>query len=304
MHVVVVLNWHGREDTIDCVRSIVAGDDSTLVLVVDNGSFDGALAQVSGLARTHTLQLPRNVGFSGGMNRGIEWALAHGADVVTILNNDTVVPSGALERLAVLAGGRIAVSPTVMYRSEPDRIWFGAGAVDMPDGYPHHLPAADLAPCRDGVRPTDLLAGCCITASAHTWETVGLFDERFFLNFEDSEWSLRARDHGIQLVVACDVTILHAVSASFTGAAATLGSFYYLRNGLLFARIAGAGRRARLRFLRRFGLRGMRRGTVRERSRVMLVLAWAVSAYALHRFGEAPSGLRRRAQAWSRQPTV
>ena len=162
-----------------------------------------------------------------------------------------------------------------MYRDAPERVWFGGGTLDMPDGYPHHTASDELARCVEGVRPTELLAGCCITASAATWQVAGLFDERFFLNFEDSEWSLRARTRGVHLVVACDVRILHAVSASFTGAAGTLGSFYFQRNGLLFARIAGGGFRARARFIRRFGLVGARRMNFRGRTRSLLVLVWA-----------------------------
>jgi GT2 family glycosyltransferase len=300
----VVLNWHGRQDTVACVRSILASDENTEILVVDNGSFDGTLAEVDGLTRVHTLQLPRNVGFAGGMNGGIGWSLRHRAHVVTILNNDTLIPPGALEQLAALTRGALAVSPTVMYRDDPHRVWFGGGALDMPDGYPHHVPPEALGPCISGLRDTELLAGCCISASASTWRMVGTFDERFFLNFEDSEWSLRAREQGVRLAVACDIRILHAVSASFTGAAATLGSFYFLRNGLLFSKLAGASTRARLRFLRRFALTGLRRTTWLQRRRSLLVALWATSAYASRRFGEAPAPLRRRAERWNRQSTV
>ena len=304
MHVVVVLNWHGRDDTLACVRSILDGEPDVEVLVVDNGSFDGTIAALPDERRVRTLQLARNTGFSGGMNRGIERALEEGAHVVTILNNDTLVPPGALTRLAELSAGPRAVSPVVLYRDEPDRIWFAGGTLDMPDGYPHHTPDAELSPCVEGLRKTELLAGCCITASADTWQAVGLFDERFFLNFEDSEWSVRARGRGIRLVVACDVRILHAVSASFRGAAASLGSFYFLRNGLLFSKLVGADSRARLRFLRRFALGGLRRATWRQRGRALAVAAWAVGGYGLRRFGEAPAGLRRSAARWQRQATV
>lgn len=304
MHIVVVLNWHGREDTRACVRSILEGEPAVEVLVVDNGSFDGALEELAPEPRVRTLQLDRNTGFSGGMNRGVERALADGARVVTILNNDTVIPAGALSRLAELSAGRRAVSPTVLYRDEPGRVWFGGGTLDMPDGYPHHTPDEALASCVDGIRTTELLAGCCITASAETWRDVGLFDERFFLNFEDSEWSVRARGRGIRLLVACDVRILHAVSASFRGAAASLGSFYFLRNGLLFSKLVGADAGARARFLRRFALGGLRRATWRQRRRVLLVAAWATGAYGLRRFGEAPAPLQRTAARWQRQATV
>ena len=107
-HVVVVLNWHGHDDTLACVQSLLASDPLLDILVVDNGSFDGTLDELPSLVRVHSLQLPRNIGFSGGMNRGLEWALVAGAETVTILNNDTLVPPGAMRRLAELAMGSAA----------------------------------------------------------------------------------------------------------------------------------------------------------------------------------------------------
>ena len=78
-----------------------------------------------------------------------------------------------------------------------------------------------------------------MTATAETWRRVGFLDERYFLNFEDSDWSMRARAVGVPLVVDTRVTIEHAVSASFTGAYSYLGLYYYARNGLLFGREHG-----------------------------------------------------------------
>lgn len=299
-HVVVVLNWHGRDDTLACLRSLREGSPEAVVLLVDNGSFDGTVeAAASEWPEIRTLQLPENLGFAGGMNRGIRNALDLGAEVVTVLNNDTIVPAGAMRELRAAAGADVAVSPEVMYRAAPDELWFGGGTLDERDAFPHHTDPAMLMPCRDGFRQTTLLAGCCITARDSVWERAGLFDERFFLNFEDSEWSLRASARGIRMMVACDVRILHAVSASFHGAAATLGTFYYVRNGLLFNRSAGGDLRSRARFVGRSTRNTLRGRPVADVLRGLLVIAWAVAADAFRRYGPAPAALQRRAGRWS-----
>ena len=300
-HVVVVLNWFGRADTVRCVSSLIEGSPEVTVLVVDNGSFDGVIDEMTGRASVTTLQLRENLGFAGGMNAGLREAMDGGAGTVTVLNNDTVIPTGTMRVLQQAAGQSRAVSPTVRFRDDPDRVWFGQGALDMPEGYPHHLPPTEWAECSSGLRSSEILAGCCITAAAGTWERVGLFDERFFLNFEDAEWSVRARSVGVELAVSCDAEIFHAVSASFRGAAASLGKYYFLRNGLLFSNLVGAGRLSRITFLRRFGLAGLGRETRRYRSQRLQLLTYAVVDHLRGRYGRAPRLVQHAADRWARK---
>jgi GT2 family glycosyltransferase len=303
--VVVVLSWFGRSDTIECVRSLLQQPIPATVLVVDNGSFDGVLEEVAELwPRVATLQTGANLGYAGGMNRGIQWALERDAQFVTVLNNDTVIPLGVIDRTQDLARQRLAVSPEVFYRNEPTKVWFGEAALDPELMVPEHTPQRYLAATHDGLRQTELLAGCFITASASVWREVGLFDERFFLNFEDSDWSLRARAHGVDLVVDSTVSILHSVSASFVGDAATLSTFYFVRNGLLFNRLAGGSWVSRIRFLRHKALlvvtASMRAGDRRRATRLGVVVCWALFAHLMRRYGAAPRRLQRTVTRWNK----
>ena len=168
---------------------------------MDNGSDDGVLEAVSGRWPTvETFQTGDNLGFAGGMNRGIEWALARGAATVTVLNNDTLVPPGVAAALAARARSGVAVSPEVRYAAN-GAVWFGGGVVDGETGLARHLTDAEMARAfpGSGPRSVETLAGCCVTASAEVWRTVGGFDERYFLIFEDADWSMRARARGVDL---------------------------------------------------------------------------------------------------------
>lgn len=312
--VVVVLSWFGHDDTIGCVASLLSGSRTATVLVVDNGSFDGTLDSVrTRWPEVHTLQLPVNLGFAGGMNAGLRWGLDRGARTVTVLNNDTTIPPGAVDRLAALAlEGTVAVSPTVVYAGDPSRLWFGGGRVDVETGLPRHLTraevATEVATAPGGApRRTPLLAGCCVTASAATWGRAGLFDEAYFLTFEDSEWSLRATGQGVRLLVDPQTTIRHTVSASFTGGAAYLGLFYYARNGLRFIqRVEGRPAGDAARFLRRHVVplvaagRTVRGGGPVEAARRAVVVAWALAAHATGQTGAAPRQLARLSRRWIR----
>ena len=304
--VVVVLSYHGREDTEACVDSLVTGSPEATVLVVDNGSHDGVLDSVG--ARwpgVHTLQNPENLGFAGGMNSGIRWALARDAGTVTVLNNDTVVPPGAIAALSTIARTGVAVSPEVRYMKRPGEVWFGGGTIDEDTGLARHLSEAETAAIclEDGLRPSETLAGCCVTARSGVWRTVGLFDERYFLNFEDSDWSVRAVRAGVPLVVDTRVHIEHKVSASFTGSYSYLGLFYYVRNALLFVRGTLGGSWSQVvRLLRRHVVPALvshlREGERRELGRRLVVVGAAFVSYATGRLGRAPRWLERRAQGW------
>lgn len=298
-----MLSWFGRQDTVECVRSLLEHPMPARVLVVDNGSYDGIIEEVSARwPEVATLQTGSNLGFSGGMNRGIEWALEQGAEFVTVLNNDTVIPPGAIGRLQQHAVARRAISPEVYYLDRPSELWFGGGSLDRDLMFPYHSPTHQLGPIRDDLRRTELLAGCCVTASAEVWREVGLFDERFFLNFEDSEWSLRARAAGIELAVDCSTRILHAVSASFVRDAAFLGTFYFVRNGLLFNRIGGGSIESRVRFLRHKALlavtANLRARAWKRAARHGVMVVCGIACNAIRHYGTAPRLLQRLASGW------
>lgn len=307
--VVVVLTFHGKDDTLRCLESLASGSPEVGVVLVDNGSEDGVLAEAA--ARWDgitTIQTGANLGFAGGMNRGLDEALGHQPRSVTVLNNDTVVPPGAITRLAdEAAGSACLVSPEVRYLADPEKIWFSGGTIDAATGLARHLSAEEVTAAKSpagGSRSTQILAGCCLTASAQTWRRLAGFDDAYFLLFEDSDLSVRALSAGISLVVAQDVTILHQVSASFTGSHSYLGGYYYARNALNFSRSLG-GRTVlrRLRLARRHLLAQvtgpMRRHDGREAARRLLVLGIAVRDHLSRRTGEAPRSLRERAATWA-----
>ncbi|WP_084040031.1 glycosyltransferase family 2 protein [Demequina sp. NBRC 110053] len=300
---VVVLSWHGSEDTLRCVKSLRPEALGSDILVIDNGSFDGVLEEIERRwPRVHTLQTGVNLGFAGGMNRGIAWAIGRGARTITVLNNDTVASPDAIAALELAALGGAVVSPAIFRLDDPSVLWFGGATVDPRDLIPGHAPADALSPPLDGRRRTPVLAGCCVTAARTVWERVGMFDERYFLNFEDSDWSRRVADAGHPLEVLTEVRILHRVSASFTGAARLLSTYYFVRNALLYNRSAGGSAASRVRLLRTRALHTIaaerRAGRPSEASHEALMVASAVVSYVTRRFGPAPRWLRARAEAW------
>jgi 2-polyprenyl-3-methyl-5-hydroxy-6-metoxy-1,4-benzoquinol methylase len=120
--------------------------------------------------------------------------------------------------------------------------------VDRDRAWPRHLQPGEQEPRQKGRVETELLTGCCFAAHSDVWRAVGLFDETLFLIFEDSDWSMRARLHGYQLLLEPTSIVRHKVSRSIEAAGSSIGLFYYCRNGLIFAR-RWLGMHAWLRFL-------------------------------------------------------
>jgi GT2 family glycosyltransferase len=95
----IVLDWNGLEDTLACVESLRAPagmsqepDPRLTIVVVDNGS---RLSVRDALAEKYAdvvcLETGVNLGYAGGNNAGIRYALDRGADFVWVLNNDVIV---------------------------------------------------------------------------------------------------------------------------------------------------------------------------------------------------------------------
>src|SRR5947199_350495 len=101
----VVLNWNRWADTIECVNALKECIYPQLsLIIVDNGSTDDSLARIrSAHPKVLLLESGKNLGFAGGNNIGIRYALAHGADYVWLLNNDTTPAPDAVAALVAKA---------------------------------------------------------------------------------------------------------------------------------------------------------------------------------------------------------
>ena len=220
--VAVVLAWNGREDTLACLRSLEGEDVETIV--VDNASEDGTADAVTG---AEVIRNERNLGYAGGMNVGIRRALDLGADAVLLLNNDVEVEPGAIAALADAAERAGAVCPVIVFADRPERVWYSGARFDPRRGYNgRHLTDELQAP-----RETERICGAAVLILRGALERIGAFDEELFAYVEDADWSLRARAHGLPLLVVPQARIRHKVSAS-TGGEGSPGALYYTARNL------------------------------------------------------------------------
>lgn len=234
----IVLNWNGREDTLVCLRSLAAQVEPVAVVLVDNGSTDGSVEAVRREFREVTvLETGRNLGYAGGNNVGLRHALAGGSNYLFVLNNDTwLAPDCVLRLRSELAAfpDFVAAAPKSLQGASPDRIHFAGGRIAR-SGISYHVGLGEPdGPAHDVAGETEWITGCALFASREGFERVGLFDERYFLLFEDLDWCMRARRLGWRLRYVPGARLWHAGSQSFGGKRAATYQYYSTRNGLLW----------------------------------------------------------------------
>ena len=213
---VVILNFNGIEDTLACLNSLRTQTCQDIVVqVIDNGSKAGDLGHIATqFPDVELISLPENLGWAGGNNIGIRKALERGFGHVCLLNSDTLLDPTAIEELLVasaLLERRCLLHPAIAYYDDPAKWQLN----------PQLHPSADAA-SRDLESNCDLIEmdgayGACLLIPASVLARVGLLDERFFLQLEETDYFLRAKALNIRSFCARRARILHKESASFGG---------------------------------------------------------------------------------------
>jgi GT2 family glycosyltransferase len=199
--VTVILNTDRRDDTLACLASLAANTcASAAVIVLDNHSTDGSVEAIRcAFPAVQIIELTENLGYAGNNNVGIRAALAHQADWILVLNEDTILAPDCLERLMRLGDSdrRIGmVGPMVYHSDEPDVIQSAGGRVSRFWEATHCGQNERDRGQFPEPRSVDWLTGCGILARRSLIEQVGMLDARMFIYWEETEWCVRARRAG------------------------------------------------------------------------------------------------------------
>lgn len=237
---IVIVNWNGLADTLECLESLRHLEYSNFeILLVDNASADNSVETIRGIyPSVRILANSGNLGFTGANNVGIRHALENGAAYVWILNNDTVVDRHALSLLVEAAErdrGIGILGSKIYYSSEPNVISFAGATIDWARGTSGHIGRGEVDRGQyDRVSDVDRVSGCSMLVKKEVCETVGLFDEAFFLFVEDVDWCVRAKRSGFRCVFVPSSVVWHKEGSSIRKVEQSrLFSYYNTRNFLL-----------------------------------------------------------------------
>jgi len=232
---VIIPTWNNLRYLVECLESFRSDWEKSSeyeVIVVNNGSTDGTEGFLENLAERYSSLEPihsgENLGWVKGINRGLEHA---DGDYVVFLNDDTLVPEGALARMRDIfeedhpilypVG---AVGPCSNAVGGPQRIVADTGEI-TPANYLKHAEA--IQEQFNGVRDlTFFLSGFCMMLRMSALDTVGHLDELFSPGgFDDNDIVLRLQDAGYKAVIARDTFVYHHSGR-------TIARFPELRHGV------------------------------------------------------------------------
>lgn len=249
----LVLHWRGIEQTRKCLTSLktVVYPDFH-ILIVDNGSVEeDGLRLEQEFPDINLLRLNHNHGFAGGCNQGIKLCLDKGARLIWLLNNDTRVDPDTLSKLVDEArrnpsSGALGARMVECIQAAPQTEGNGRGIIDFFRAKTYLLKdlSGETVDCH-------WLSGSNLLLRREALDQCGLFDETYFLYFEDTELCHRLRLKGWSCLFVPGAVIEHSGNASTTGKRRFWRDYYYTRNRLLFftTYLSGIKRLAALIFI-------------------------------------------------------
>jgi GT2 family glycosyltransferase len=241
---IVIVTYNSARDIDTALRSLRESPPATPheILVVDNASTDGTAAHLRATwPGVRLIESSRNLGFAAANNRGIRES---SSELILLLNPDTRVPAGAIDRLVAHLDAQLDVAiagPRIVDGEGRAELSFGAMIAPLTElkqkvlvvgndrGVAPFVSIVDRMTRR--TREVDWVSGACLLIRRTDLDAVGLLDERYFLYTEDVDLCASVRARGRRVLFAADAEIQHLRGRSSTGAATSAA---YRRSQLAF----------------------------------------------------------------------
>ncbi|MDO1480748.1 glycosyltransferase family 2 protein [Rhodococcus ruber] len=240
---VVIVNYYSSGLVAQLLESLDLAPLAA-VMIVDNSDNAGEWGQVEATSSrfgVNCIQMPSNLGFGAGVNRGVEALNPRKGGFVWVLNPDTRVgPNSAVSLVAALTENGADVASPVIITDPDERVWYGGGFLDARRGRTTHW---EIAP--EDVTECTFVTGAAMMVRESAWRRLGGFREDLFMYWEDADLCIRANRLGMTMVVVPSVRIWHAVGATTSDSGKSALYYFYMQRN----RIVVLGEH--------FGLRGL-----------------------------------------------
>ncbi|MFH1280919.1 MAG: glycosyltransferase family 2 protein [Candidatus Beckwithbacteria bacterium] len=250
----VILEYQNPKMTLDTLdslkKALVPVGYTNQIIVIDNSPVPDGTLEIA-LKKRKSIQLiitNQNTGFAAGNNLGIKKGLKKKFDLFLLINNDVEVDKYFLKHLLKAAkSGADLVVPKIYFakgyeyhkdkykKSELGKvIWYAGGYFDWNNVFAKHIGVDEVDKGQyDRPKPIDFANACCLLVKREVFNTIGLFDSKYFLYFEDADFSYRAFKYGFKILYEPKSFIYHKSSTS-SGSGSKLHDYYITRNRLIF----------------------------------------------------------------------
>lgn len=242
MTAIIILNWNGWEDTVECLSSLKNVNEDFFIVLIDNGSTNDSIAKISyylkynwpydyyfhkenddihiNTIKKHDIifySLKENYGFAKGNNKGLELAKKFNPKFGLLLNNDTIVDSHFLTNLLSFKKSYPKFSiltPLIFFYSNKNIIWNAGGKLLWGFRKYYYVGEKKENINNKNYIKISFITGCCLFFDFSIIKDNSLLTERFFHGEEDFEFSIRMKKNKIKMACVLDSIIYHKVSRS------------------------------------------------------------------------------------------
>ena len=239
----VVLNWNGKHFLKNCLESILSSDYKNIgIVLVDNASTDGSVAFVEkNYKRVKIIANKSNLGWTGGNNKGVKYALKQKADAIFVLNNDTVITKNCISQLSKILFSKESigiVGPKIYLLDEKGKktktISFAGGRFTKNRYFGVHVGNNKKDTGKfEKVKESEYITGAAILIKRKVFEKIGFFDDKYFIYYDESDFCLRARKTGFSIYIQPKAVAYHAFSGTVE-VNSPFQKYYTTRNHYLF----------------------------------------------------------------------
>jgi GT2 family glycosyltransferase len=237
---VLILNWNGREITIDCVKSVLKSNYPNFkIVVIDNGSTDKsvlALREIFGES-VEIIENQQNLGYAMGFNVGLKYGFVdNAADYCLIMNNDTIIDTSAISELVKIASTDAKIgfaTGKVYYYDNPNILQTVGKKDDTIRWNGGHIGNREVDNGQyDEICERYFADDIYTLVSGRLYRATGGYDPTFFLQSEDYDWQARAKRFGYKIMYTPYARLWHKDSMTI-GRTSALKAYYDARNPML-----------------------------------------------------------------------
>lgn len=218
---IILLNYKGVEDTLECVKSLDNIEYNNYeIVIVDNNSPDNSFDILNEKLgpKHHIISSGKNGGFAYGNNVGINFAMDNGADYVLLINNDTTVEKDFLKELVKsleLDEFYGIATGLILNYYDKSKVWFAGGEINWDRFYGYHLNENDnVNNISLNERKITFATGCLMLIKREVIDKVGCLPEEYFMYYEDVDYCAKIQEEGYNIIYNPKSVIYHKISAA------------------------------------------------------------------------------------------